>query len=97
MNRKSILIVAALAVTVSGSAAYGAGPPTGGLGDTQVKELLLLMDRDQNGKVSRREFMSFMTAEFDRLDINKDGELDVNELENLRVTHAKHPGGTGSK
>ena len=26
------------------------------------------------------EFMSFMEAEFNRLDINKDGELDINEL-----------------
>ena len=55
------------------------------------------MDRDKNGKVSRQEFMKFMSAEFDRLDVNKDGELDVKELTGLRVVPTKHPGGTGSR
>ena len=43
------------------------------------------MDRDKDGKVSRAEFMKFMSDEFDQLDINKDGELDVNELTALRL------------
>ena len=64
--------------------------------DPQVMQLLQLMDKNQNGKVSRDEFMSFMAAEFDRLDINHDGELDVKELKALRVT-PKHTGGAGSK
>jgi len=38
------------------------------------------MDKDQNGRVSKQEFMSFMEAEFDRLDKDKSGELDVQEL-----------------
>ena len=38
------------------------------------------MDKDQNGKVSKEEFMMFMSAEFDRLDKDKSGALDVNEL-----------------
>jgi hypothetical protein len=29
--------------------------------------------------------MNFMEAEFERMDINKDGELDVKELTNSRV------------
>ncbi len=49
-------------------------------GEGEAKKLLLLMDRDQNGKVSKQEFMSFMEAEFDRLDKDKNGELDVKEL-----------------
>jgi hypothetical protein len=50
------------------------------LGEAEVKQLLLLMDTDKNGKISKQEFMTFMDAEFKRLDKNKDGELDVKEL-----------------
>jgi hypothetical protein len=56
-------------------------------------KLLKLMDTDKSGKVSRAEFMSFMAAEFDRLDTNHDGELDVKELEQLEIRH--HEGGHG--
>jgi hypothetical protein len=50
-----------------------------------TKHLLLLMDTDKNGKVSKREFMNFMSREFDRLDTNHDGQLDVNELAKWEV------------
>jgi hypothetical protein len=54
-------------------------------GEREAKNLLLLMDKDKSGKVSRQEFMSFMEAEFERLDVNHDGELDVEELTHSRV------------
>jgi hypothetical protein len=54
-------------------------------GEKEAKKMLLLMDKDNSGKVSKQEFMSFMEAEFERLDINKDGELDVKELTDSRV------------
>jgi len=54
-------------------------------GEREAKKLLLLMDKDNSGKVSKQEFMSFMEAEFERMDINKDGELDVKELTQSRV------------
>ncbi len=53
-------------------------PAAAGLKDTV--QLLVLMETDGSGKVSKAEFMRFMETEFDRLDKNKDGELDVREL-----------------
>jgi Ca2+-binding EF-hand superfamily protein len=59
------------------------------LGENDVKQLLVLMDTDNNGQVTRQEFMSFMEAEFQRLDKHKSGFLDVNELtqSGTRVGH----------
>jgi len=54
-------------------------------GDAATKRLLLLMDTDKDGTVSKQEFMAYMDAEFDRLDTNKDGKLDVKELTQLHV------------
>jgi Ca2+-binding EF-hand superfamily protein len=58
------------------------------LAENEVKQLLLLMDTDKNGKISRQEFMNFMQTEFDRLDKDKSGELDPKELaqSQLRVS-----------
>lgn len=50
------------------------------IGEDDAKRLLMLMDTDQNGKVSKKEFMAFMEAEFKRLDKDKNGYLDVKEL-----------------
>ena len=92
MVRKLLIIVPFLALMASTSVAQQSATPAQQQGESDVKELLKLMDKDQNGKVSRAEFMSFMNAEFDLLDVNKDGELDVNELTQLRFS-PKHTGG----
>jgi EF hand len=47
------------------------------LAEDEVRQLMLMMDIDKSGKVSKQEFMHFMEAEFDRLDKDKSGELDV--------------------
>lgn len=64
------------------------------LGEPEVKHLLLLMDTDQSGKISKEEWMKFMEAEFDRLDKEKKGQLDAKELEQskLRVSHPVNVG-----
>jgi Ca2+-binding EF-hand superfamily protein len=56
------------------------------LASENAKEMLLLMDTDKNGKISKQEWMTFMSAEFDRLDVNKSGELDPKELANSSVS-----------
>ncbi len=55
------------------------------IADVYTKKLLALMDTDKNGKVSKHEFMNFMSKEFDRLDTDHDGDLDVNELAKWQV------------
>ena len=60
------------------------------IGAEQVKQLLLLMDTDENGRISKLEFMRFMEAEFDRLDKNKSGNFDVKELTQSKLV-ASHP------
>jgi hypothetical protein len=50
------------------------------LAEGEVRQLLLLMDTNKNGKISKQEWMKFMEAEFERLDKDKRGVLDVNEL-----------------
>jgi Ca2+-binding EF-hand superfamily protein len=54
--------------------------------DVNVKELLLLMDADGNGKISKKEWMSFMEAEFNKLDKDGNGELDQQELLEARLS-----------
>jgi hypothetical protein len=64
------------------------------LGEPEVTQLLLLIDTDKNGKISKQEWIKFMEAEFDRLDKDKKGQLDAKELEQskLRVSHAANVG-----
>ena len=52
-----------------------------------AKQFLLVMDTGKNGKVSKKEWMKFMDAEFDRLDTRHDGELDVQELTQSQVRY----------
>lgn len=59
------------------------------IGEDEAKQLLLLIDTDKNGRISKQEWMKFMQAEFDRLDKTKTGYLDVKQLmqSKLRVSH----------
>ena len=50
-----------------------------------AKKLLLLMDRDKDGRVSKQEWMSFMEAEFDRLDTDHDGYVNAKDLEQSQL------------
>jgi Ca2+-binding EF-hand superfamily protein len=51
-----------------------------------VKQLLLLLDADKNGRISKKEWMAFMEAEFNKLDRDGNGELDQKELMEARLS-----------
>jgi EF hand len=63
------------------------------IGEAGVKQLLVLMQSDKHGKVSKQEFMEFMEAEFQRLDKDNSGELDVKELTQLNYEASSHYAG----
>jgi Ca2+-binding EF-hand superfamily protein len=50
------------------------------------------MDTDKSGKISHAEYIAFMEAEFQRLDVDHDGELDLKELEKSQFAVAHHGG-----
>jgi Ca2+-binding EF-hand superfamily protein len=92
-NRLWIVVVIAVLVvtgTKLGNAAQKASVPKPQdkllIAEDEVKRLLPLMDTDKSGMVSRQEFMRFMEAEFERLDKNKKGELNVKELTQSTLT-----------
>jgi hypothetical protein len=63
------------------------------MGEGHAKQLLLLIGTDINGKImnhkiTKQEWLTFMGAEFDRLDLNKNGEIDLAELE--QAMRGKH-------
>jgi len=91
MTRRGVLLalVGATGAVVGAAFAQRAAVPKPqdktALAEANAKELLLLMDTDKSGKISKREWMKFMEAEFDRLDKDKKGELDPKELMQSRV------------
>jgi hypothetical protein len=54
-------------------------------GEPAAKQMLLLMDTNKDGKVSKEEWMNFMSAEFDRLDTNHDGFVNVKDMERSQI------------
>jgi hypothetical protein len=83
MSKKRMMMLVAVVVALAAArslvpAALAAPRLDSGL--KQTMQLLVLMETDPGGKVSKAEFMRFMEAEFDKLDKNKDGELDVKEF-----------------
>ena len=80
-----VAIWAVLGTAVAQKAATPKAQDKFALGEEEVKQLLLLMDTDENGKISKQEWMKFMEAEFDRLDKDKKGQLDVKEVTQSRL------------
>jgi Ca2+-binding EF-hand superfamily protein len=93
MNRReSILALAAASIVTARpsvaqtTTASPKSPNRQAIVQQNVRELLLAMDTDKNGKISKQEWMDFMSKEFDRLDTDHSGELNPKELEQSRFT-----------
>jgi len=89
----------AIAAGQSGNAPAQANPPAVTPNPAEVAaaspeaiRLLRLMDTDKSGKISHAEYIAFMEAEFQRLDVDHDGELDLKELEKSQFAVAHHGG-----
>ena len=79
-NRSTIFVVGvSLAVGVISTSAIAQSKNTKATATRDVRQLLQLMDKDKNGTVSKQEFMDFMSRTFDRLDVNKSGQLEQEE------------------
>jgi hypothetical protein len=79
MKRRNLLIALLLVTTVRGGFAQKdvrRQPDRHVMAIENVKQLLLFMNTDKRGKISKQQWMAFMEAEFDRLDVTKKGELD---------------------
>lgn len=52
-------------------------------GEEQVKQLILLLDQtsQRNGTVSKEDLMKFVSAEFDRLEHDRSGDVDVRDVD----------------
>jgi hypothetical protein len=74
-ERKIVLVICLITALV----AFGtkAGVPAVEKVDKPITKRILAL---KSGKISKKEFMNSMEAEFDRLDKDKNGELDVKEL-----------------
>jgi len=78
--RRKHLGIALLVVTALGAGfaqkSVSKQPDKNVMANENIKQLLLVMDTDKSGKISKQQWMSFMEAQFDRLDLEKKGELD---------------------
>jgi Ca2+-binding EF-hand superfamily protein len=91
-----ILTLVAAATILGTAAAQKASVPKRqdklAMGEGEVKQLLLLMNTNSEGQVSKQEYMKFMEAEFAHLDKNKKGELNVKELTKPDLTASRFAG-----
>jgi Ca2+-binding EF-hand superfamily protein len=80
--------ISLVAGTVS-TAALAASKRTDAAAQSDVRNLLRLMDKDKNGTVSKDEFMQYMSQAFDRLDVDKSSQLENTELTNAKFPFSK--------
>jgi len=79
------LTAMSIAMVMASTAAVAFSKRTVAVADSGVRQVLRLMDKDMNGTVSKDEFIRFMLQRFDRLDINRNGRLERNELRPMNI------------
>jgi Ca2+-binding EF-hand superfamily protein len=89
MRNVVVLIGMALVVGAMPTAAAALSKRPAAAANADVRHLVRMMDTDKNGSVSKDEFMQFMSQKFDRLDLNKSGQLESNELSNAASPFGK--------
>jgi Ca2+-binding EF-hand superfamily protein len=81
MPHKRTLITTAAALAFATTVSLA---PTARAQSASAKEWLQLMDTDSDGTVTKTEYLAYMDKQFDKLDTDHDGTLDVKELKALR-------------
>jgi len=79
----TVLVVAAIVVVAASAHGQKAGD-----GQAGGKQWLAAMDTDHYGAVSKEKFNACMVAQFAKADVDHDGTLDAQELEQLRKDSA---------
>ena len=87
---KIAMISGLVAAVIASTSAFAVSKRTWSAGARDVENLIRLMDQDKNGVVSKEEFMQFMGAEFDRLDVDRSGGLTAEELSRSRIYEGTH-------
>jgi EF hand len=84
MYRSFVALVGmSLMIGSASTSAFAVSKRTAAAASADVRALVRMMDKDQNGVVSKQEFMDFMSQTFDALDINASGQLEPSEVRAL--------------
>ncbi len=80
-SRRLITFVgASLLVASMSTSSFAVSKRTTATAQSDVRQLLRMMDSDKNGSVSKDEFLQYMSQTFNRLDVNRSRGLERNEL-----------------
>jgi hypothetical protein len=89
LARKAIaLITTTFVVSTISTVALAQSKQTTATATRDVRQLVQMMDKDKDGTVSKDEFLQFMGQVFDRADVNKNGKLEPEELQQTSIPRA---------